>query len=131
MKWPMPWMMPETRPPLWKGSEKTVTEEFKWKKERAEERHKDALEILVSKMDGTTTSDLEKVTPTMFKGKPGEDPEVHALRVKDWFDFTSTTYMEGRIDWDGVKKAFLKRLSYQGRSNKTFIPKLEIPGIQS
>ena len=66
----------------------------------------------------------------MFKGKTGEDPEVHALRVKDWFDFTGTTEktkdfrvtldgeacqwvtdLESRMDWDGVRKAFLKRFS--------------------
>ena len=101
--------------------------------EMAEERHKDALETLVSKMARATTSDLKKVTPPMFKGKPGEDPEVHALRVEDWFDFTSTTEktkyfrltldgeahqwvtdLERGMDWDGVKKAFPKRFSCEG-----------------
>ena len=52
--------------------------------EQATRHHERMEEMVQESKTGCNIADKVKVSTPIFKGKTGEDPNVHILRVKDW-----------------------------------------------
>ena len=108
--------------------------------EQATRHHERMKEMVQEFKTGCNIADKVKVNTLIFKGKTGEDPSVHILRVKDWpkaIDSESETKCTNNFyltldgdahqwiddigqptSWESLKTDFCKRFSIQGRSSR-------------
>ena len=108
--------------------------------EQATKHHERMKEMVKEFKTGCNISDKVKVSTPIFKGKTGEDPNIHILRVTGWLKAIGSETEERNIDnfyltldgdahqwiddigkptsWDSLKTEFCKRFSIQGRSSR-------------
>ena len=108
--------------------------------EQATRHHERMKEMVQEFKTGCNIADKVKVSTPIFKGKTGEDPNVHILRVKDWLKAIGSESEARCIDnfyltldgdahqwiddigqptsWEALKTDFCKRFSIQGRSSR-------------